>query len=261
MPTPNATDRLDLGPWQIGDLRLTAFPALTPIEAGTEGKRWEALVGRKPEPVIIPRSDNIEEESGPFPFGGKLSRLRSPRVVQWMLQGDPNPDRPGTFSLMSPQALMPFKDLMCGWLMDCPPLHRLGFGAALYLPVAGREEGYGRLRKYLPFRRVDSPESGDFLEYSPMTGDFLYQFNRRRESRPVPGVEINRLSKWTWVPLGDVRAAHGKLVFPPESACLLELDINTAPEFLGILPHDRYVPLFEEMAGLAVEIATKGDVS
>jgi hypothetical protein len=98
------------------------------------------------------------------------------------------------------------------------------------------------------------------LKYSDDEGDFLYQYNRRRRSQRVPEVKINRLSKWTWVPLGEVRAEGGELVFPAESACLLELDINTAPEFQGALPHDRYVPLFEEMVGLAVEIAARGDV-
>jgi len=98
------------------------------------------------------------------------------------------------------------------------------------------------------------------LKYADKEGDFLYQYNRRRTSLTAPEVEINRLSKWTWAPLGEVQVKDGKLVHPLESACLLELDINTMPEFQGPLQQDRLAPLFEEMVELAVEIAQRGDV-
>jgi hypothetical protein len=151
---------------------------------------------------------------------------------------------------MHPRVLKPFQELMSRWLTDCPPLQRLAFGAALYLPVKDRREAYDRLESLLHVG----------LKYSEDEGDFVYQYNRRRVSQSAPQVKINRLSKWTWVPLGEVSAKDGVLVLPPESACLLELDINTAPEFPGVLPQDRYVPLFQEMIDLAVEIAARGDV-
>jgi hypothetical protein len=167
-----------------------------------------------------------------------------------MLKGAVNSDQSEPVLFTNPQILVPFKDLMTRWLRDCPPLQRLAVGAALYLPVKDRREAYRQLAKYL--RCVP--------EYSDDEGDFLYQFNRRRRSSVVPEIKINRLSKWTWVPLGEVTVKDGKLVEPAESACLLELDINTMPEFQGTLPRERYVPLFEEMVGLAVEIAARGDV-
>jgi hypothetical protein len=247
MSTPNTTDRLDLGPWQVGDLRLTAFPTSAPTEGRPEGKRWEALVGRKPESVS---PGNFDEESGPFSPEGRLTCRRSGVAIEWMLARAPKPDRPGPFLLMNPEVLFPFKELMCRWLIDCPPLQRLGFGAALFLPVEDRRKAYERLEDFLQLG----------LEYSEHEGDFLYQYNRRRKSRSVPELWVNRLSKWTWLPLGEVHAKDGKLVFPSKSACLLELDINTAPEFQGTLPHELYGPLFEEMVGLAVEIAGRGDV-
>ena len=250
MSTPNASGRFKLEPWQVGDLRLTAFPIPAPIEAHTEGKRWETLVGKKPESVSSHNFDLEVEENGPFEAGGKLTYRRSPRAIQWMVQGVPNSDKPETSFFASPQILVPFKDLMCRWLGDCPALQRLAFGAALYLPMKDRREAYRQLAEYLQ----------SVPEYSDDEGDFLYQYNRRRRSVVVPEVKINRLSKWTWVPLGEVHVKDGKLVFPAASACLLELDINTIPEFQGTLPRDRYVPLFEEMIGLAAEIAAQGDV-
>lgn len=247
MSTPSATDRLGLEPWQVGDLRLTAFPSPhAPVEARGRGKRWEALVGKRPETAISRNFDTEVDESGPFVPGVRLAHRRSLRVIEWMLA----PLNPEAFSVMDSQVLVSFKELMCRWLTDCPPLQRLAFGAALYLAVKDRREAYDRLEGFLHLG----------LKYSNDEGDFLYQYNRRRRSQRVPEVMINRLSKWTWVPLGEVRLGDGKLVFPAESACLLELDINTAPEFQGMLPHDRYVALFEEMISLAAEIAARGDV-
>jgi hypothetical protein len=246
MSTSNPTNRLDLAPWQVGDIRLTAFLTSAASEACAEGKRWEALVGRKPETVS---SHNLAEESGPF-AGGKLTYRRSAVAIEWMLARAPNSDKTEAFTLLKPEILPPLKELMCRWLVDCPPLRRLGFGAALFLPVEDRRKAYERLEDFLHVN----------LKYADNEGDFLYQYNRRRQSLSFPEVWINRLSKWSWVPLGEVRAKDGKLVFPPESACLLELDINTAPEFPKTLPHDRYVPLFEEMVSLGVEIASRGDV-
>jgi hypothetical protein len=250
MSTPNATGNLDLAPWQVGDLRLTAFPSLlVPVEGRAKGKQWEELVGKKPEYAVSRNFDAEVEEYGPFLPNGRFSYVRSPRGIQWMLERAPDPVRPRT-SFLSPQVITPFKELMCQWLIDCPPLQRLAFGVALYLPVKDRSEAYGELEKRLHLG----------LKYSDEEGDFLYQYNRRRRSHSVPEVKINRLSKWTWAPLGEVRVKDGKLVPPPESACLLELDINTMPEFQGTLPQDRYAPLFEEIVGLAVEIAERGDV-
>jgi hypothetical protein len=244
MSTPNG---FELAPWRVGDLRLTAFPSLVAPLQGHSEKSWEDLLGKRPD--VSRKSESEVEESGPFVAGAVLSYQRSSRVIQWMVARPPDSGKLQTL-LMDPQVLVPFKELMCRWLGDGPPLLRLAFGAALYLPVKDRPEAYRRLEEFLHLG----------LKYSDEEGDFVYQYNRRRPSRSVPEVKVNRLSKWTWVPLGEVRAEDGVLVFPEESACLLEVDVNTVPEFSGILPHDRYVPLFEELVSLAVEIAARGDV-
>src|SRR5262245_10846637 len=97
MSTPNATGRLELEPWQVGDLRLTAFPSLlVPTEARTGGKRWEALVGKKPENVISRNFDTEVEESGPLASSGRLTYRRSPRAIEWMLERVPSSDKPET---------------------------------------------------------------------------------------------------------------------------------------------------------------------
>ena len=49
-------------------------------------------------------------------------------------------------------------------------------------------------------------------------------------------------------------------IFSKSPVCLLELDINTAPEYPGPLPRESYGRLFDELAAFAEEIAVKGDV-
>src|SRR5262249_22789179 len=134
MTAPNAVGRPELEPWQVGDLRLTAFPSpLAPLERRTEGKRWEALVGKQPENVISSNFATEVEESGPFVPGVRLMYRRSARAIQWMLHGVGNSDKAEAAFLTDLQILETFKSLMARWLTDCPPLQRLAVGAALYL--------------------------------------------------------------------------------------------------------------------------------
>jgi hypothetical protein len=250
--------------WLVGALRLTAYtdPLATP-DTRAKGKRWEGLVGTAPENVISRMFGMEQEENGPFPGGGKLSYKWSLRGTEWFLESVPDPNKPETFFGMSTAMMLRFKELVRRWLVDCPPLQRLAFGAALYLPVKDRREAYHQLEGFLHLG----------LKYSDDEGDFLYQYNRRRRSNIVPNLKINRLSKWTWLQLG-LRASEGDALWPLNySACLLELDINTALDFRqppsgeshvpmrGPLPPESYVPLFDELVAFAEEIAAKGDVS
>jgi hypothetical protein len=244
----NATGAIDLGAWEIGELRFLAFPR-TPLPNDTRSywKQWEALFGAKPEAT----STDGNVETGSFAHGARLTRTYRPNdgAIQWVLEKTPATEKPDAF-LLSPDALISFRELVPRLLVNAPPIRRLAFGGQFFLRVEDRAHGYKVLEKYLHLG----------LKYSDDEGDFYYQYNRRRWSRCVPGIQINRLSRWTWVPLGEVRIVDGKLVSPRESACRLELDINTAPEFQETIPSDRTVPLFEEMIDLAVEISARGDV-
>ena len=95
--------------------------------------------------------------------------------------------------------------------------------------------------------------------------DFLYQMNRPRESLVIPGVKVNRLSKWS---VGMILRQtvelnvfdHGTTVYPQPDLhhCLLELDINTVPG-PATLPQDRLIGLLEELVALGKEIVSNGD--
>jgi hypothetical protein len=126
------------------------------------------------------------------------------------------------------------------------------------LSVPNPEVGYQRVSDYLPFD-VDRSESCDFL----------YQINRRRESEVMPGLDINRLTKWgvAWVRKTHVMYTDAGLaaVFPADDKgdpfVRAELDINTSPKPDAEIPPDRLLPLIGESAGLARETIREGDVA
>jgi hypothetical protein len=245
METADATTALDRGSWEIGELRFVAFPQTpVPSEAGGRWTTWEALCGKKPD--MTSTDDSVVR--GSF-HGGRLTRaVRSDGAIQWVLDKEPATDRPTSF-LLSRDALIAFKEIVPRLLDGGPPIRRLAFGGTFFIQVRDRAQAYEILERYVRLG----------LKYSDHEGDFFYQYNRRRWSQGLPGIQINRLSRWTWVPLAEVRIVDGKLVPPRESACRLEVDINTAPEFQETIPSDRTVALVDEMIKLAVEITARGD--
>ena len=142
------------------------------------------------------------------------------------------------------------------WLAIAPEIKRLAFGAVLLIPVSNRDEGYTTLSRYLPFP-LD-------LE----ARNFTYQINRRRDSRlGLPGLEINRLSKWSCLErrMTQLQFVIGESAIasedsPSNFAMRLEVDINTVPEYPKSLESGNLTGLFSEFIELGAEIAEKGDI-
>src|SRR5262245_59333021 len=104
MSSSNTSDRIELAPWQVGDLRLTAFPVPSaPHVTLAESKRWQALVGQPPERINSRNFETEIEESGPFAPGVNLVYLRSAQAIQWMLHGIANVNKPESVALMNPE--------------------------------------------------------------------------------------------------------------------------------------------------------------
>jgi hypothetical protein len=136
---------------------------------------------------------------------------------------------------------------------------RLAFGAALVIEVPNPASGYELLvRRYLSHLGLNTQD----------ISDLVYQINRPRAAAAgVPGLRINRLTKWSVatyqimvVPVGP-----GPLELQPRPtemyASNLELDINTDALRVDELPFDSRVPLFSELAASGLDIALHGDVS
>ncbi len=240
---------------QAESVRLTAF--LSPSVRVSEPTWWADLVGCQPDTRTSRPSRGELQEAGPLGDRTLLLSMQ-PGRVDWVLT--PRQEEgvlPQTKWIgLFPESLEAFDPLMTSWLGNCPRLVRLAFGAIVAEPVPDRVAGYRKLAEYLPAVHLDPERSYDFL----------YQINRPRDSSIVETLKINRLCKWSvtrFVPFMLTIASHAIQPIPiraEEYVCRIELDINTAAEFVGELPSQTLPQLFEELRRLAIEIATRGDI-
>ena len=242
--------------WMTEHLRLTAFPQDT--EHSHEEVTWEGLIGTPPETRQQRPHVRATLEAGEFDPGWLTLEVSPPRI-NWRLMAKPSTDVPpsgfadiGTFR----DTRETFFQLMNRWLRTCPPLSRLAFGAKLWRSVANRSEGFQELDRLLPSVQID-PEG---------MRDFHYRVNRRRLSRsPIEDLEINRLSTWyiASASILSVRVSPGVSHVHETgelgNACILELDINTDPEFGKNLRKRVMSKLFQELVDLGIEISEHGD--
>lgn len=242
----------DFTPWDVESLRLTIFHSTTAPISGL----WERLMGIGPESVDSrPREHVLREQGGAN--GDQLLLAAQPQRLDWHLVPSPSVG-PGTRS--SPiltavnQAAPVLRKALDVSLHSLQQVHRLAFGAVLAQQASSLDQGMGQLSRCLPHMH---------LEY-PMGRDFIYQINRRRQSRSAPHVLINRIAKW------QLEEFHGGalLIGPsqnpqwqPTSGIVskLILDINTAAESNAIAV-DRMPSLFIELVTFAYEIAIEGDI-
>ena len=238
--------------WEVEQLRATTFSIPDPLFR-VGGSLWESVVGTRPDEERFVHTDGREEIVGKIE-GMSFTSVSRPGRVDWMLQ------RVGPtqgFPVIGPldASVKKFRSVVYRWLDDCPPLVRLALGTTLVKPTYGLQQGYEELMQSLPDLHLDLSNASDFL----------YQINRFRESQVARGTRINRLSKWSVMESGTIEISlspEGGAILPPSSrqfACRLELDINTA--LTGeVIPKDKNKKLFNELVGLGIEIAHKGDV-
>jgi hypothetical protein len=252
----NLPERAPILAWQAEHLRMTAFPS--PAASLGNQSWWADLVGDSPETVISrPRMGGVQA-AGPFEGKTLVLSVEAARI-DWRFSAIADPVGGGEqYPLLGPfsEALAPFNRIMLRWLEMSPPIQRIAFGAVLFLPVESRQAGYRQLTAYLPGVRLDPDGSSDFL----------YQINRPRDSRcGIPGLRLNRLSKWSvayWAKVG-LSVGPGVLGYsegPPEHSCRLELDINTVPDFQGELPQGQLPQLYQELVDLGSKIVEQGDI-
>jgi hypothetical protein len=244
------SDRLE---WLAESARLTAFLTVNPTFEDLSGS-WKALVGDEPDTVEVKPKERTVQESGPFHEVVLTFRHVFPGRVDWMIHPSEMVSESWAPVGKFPDGIQFFVDLMKRWLATTAEIQRLAFGAVLISPVSSRDEGYARLSGCLPFK-VDLDSR-----------NFMYQINRRRNSRlGIPGLEINRLLKWSclerrmaqFVVSGTETATEES---PSKFAVRLEADINTVPEYPKSLERQNLPGLFGEFVDLGAEIAEKGDI-
>ncbi len=247
--------------WKVETLRLTVFTNtvldVEPI------KWWEGVTGDRSESKTIQPRLNSLHEMGRIKDGlCNLSLEVQPSRIDWVFAAyvsQPVLQDFPTFAEL-PRALDLFHEVLDKWIAECPPAQRLAFGMVLIEGTNDKKSSYEELRRFLPAVKLDADNSSDFL----------YQINRKRASKTgIRNLNINRLSKWSAVKLSGMMLQLGTAEGQPAAkilqagkelnGCRVELDINTAPDFEGVLPKESLQPVVKELIELAAEIAATGD--
>ncbi len=241
--------------WQALTLRLTAFPVLG--EPPHDDTWWAATVGQQPDQSTVQPRLGKSEQVGSL-GKGILALATEPVRIDWVYGASQQQD--DTLPVLGPylETLDVFLQLMLKWLHlpSVPPIDRIAFGAIIVSPVPDRKTGYEKLKKYIRDVKIDSDNSTDFL----------YQINRPRSSRVgIPGLRINRLSKWSVLAsFLNVFQVSSKQIASASSltnlACRLEMDINTAPETRLHEHRERLADVFVELVDYSKELHDKGDI-
>ncbi len=237
----------DVQSWEAQNLRLTAFPV--PKSDIKSVFKWEETIGELPENSSShPRAGMLEESGG---FGnGILSLKLIPGRIDWhYLSFVPSETVPESFPNLGYflDTIELFKSTMLKWFDSCSSVNRLAFGAQLIRHSESHKHAYNMLNEYLHSVEVD-----------PDSSDFSYSINRKRSSGiQIPGLEINRLSKWRAVKM--INKVEG-LDEDPIFGVNLELDINTVPKNDLEITKEYFPSLFNELIEIAIEIAENGDI-
>jgi len=245
--------------WLTESIRLTLFTQPPTVDVAVNW--WQTVAGDLPANHTVQRLGPMLQQQGPIRGGYcNLSLQYQPGRVDWVLSpivpdhmridGFPNF---GAYDA----ATTAFLELFSRWIQGAPAFNRLAVGSTLVVPVQDKADGYRRIQGFLPAVTLD-PEG---------SADFSYGINRFRQSETVPGVRINRLSRWSVAKLSGIRLEIGeagisRLMASPEglSACRLELDINTQPERVEPFPQDIAERLLNELVRSGREIVERGDV-
>ncbi len=244
--------------WLSEVFRLTSF--FRNSDRLDTSKWWETVVGELPDNRNAQPKIGVFQDQGPYE-SGQLIMSAQPGRVDWLFipSFDKQIGMPNLLELPpyhSKKEL--FLQIVDRWFEICPPTIRVAYGLVLNKPVSDKKSGYRELSKYLSTIQMD-PEN---------SSDFLYQINRRRLSKNIPGLQLNRLSKWTVASAEITQIPIGAVIIPTADSnqqtnirfARLELDINTAQEFTKTIPNENISSIFIELAELADEIAELGDI-
>lgn len=253
--------RFPLADWQAQHARLTVFPM--PSATTRSADWWQAVTDSEPDETKTNPKKGSASIRGAFDPGSLILNLESDRI-DWMLVPAERDIEELVAALEFP-ALGPAIEILDGfsaiaekWLKrdDLPAIARIAFSAVLIHPEADRQAGYLRLPNYVP------------VQVNPESSDFLYQINLPpiASTTGIEGLLLNRLSKWRvaeWksFSLRLTGTSVNAQTVPQGFALRLEWDINTAPAFVGPIPHARLVDTYRELDAVGRALATNGVVA
>ncbi len=243
--------------WLAEVVRLTVFTV--EAEAPHSVEWWQSVVGEPPSERLTKNSPPIVRDVG-LVLNGSANLVMEYQLgrVDWHLIPNFDPsDPPDGFPNIGDviNVISYLIELFKKWLPHAPRINRLALGCGGLYPVPNRSEGYKELQKYLPAVQLDTEGSSDFS----------YSINRPRLSKTSgQNLIVNRLSKWSVIQMQLLQLTSGQPVpIGPlgkgETACKVELDVNSAHGFEDVLPVERLANLSEEFKGFLLEILSEGD--
>ena len=248
--------------WQALRLRATTF--LLAESEIDPNSIWSTVIGGFPDEEQRRPREGLLQQVGTLADLTAVIRITHPRIDLFL---QPTIQNPGTLSTASGwqalsfcHALQTLDEMASRWFAMPLQVARVAFGANLIQPAEDMRDAHVRLTNYLKNLTIDSENSFDFF----------YQINRRRESKVVPQLAINRLSKWSIMTQATGSFAFqsnqdvvGTVFSAPVSqafASSLELDINTVSANDVSFPQPQLYSLFGELVTWGKEIAEEGDV-
>jgi hypothetical protein len=256
LPDSNKVSTMDvsaspgLSAWQLEFARLFAYPVESPV--GIQQHWWQDLAGQ-PDDFELHETKESRKVSGSFK-GTRLSLTVDPNRIVWEVQPIPKSDDLPTDDLPT---LGPFREkldwvveVLTPWLANsCPPIRRLAFGGKLLQAAATQEQAFRVLAAHLPA-----------VKFEQQPNDLILLINRRRNSKIVEGLGLNRVSTWSKMNVVFSVEPGKPFQWPEKCYSALELAINTAPEKTDILPRQLLPELLRELKDLGMEIAERGDI-
>jgi hypothetical protein len=143
------------------------------------------------------------------------------------------------------------------WLRTgSPSIKRLALGAVLLMPASDKVGTYRKLGSMLKSVQVDAVRSSDLF----------YQINWPRQSDVVPGLTLNRVTKWNSLAMRlhnfELSGAGIQSVALTDAHyCRLECDHNTAEEHVEPFGSAQIDELFQELCTLTMDNAENGEMT
>ena len=238
--------------WQVESLRITVFPEDN--SQVSPSKLWDQHIGVEPEEVQIQR-DRMDARHVEY-ANGVIFLVKQRDRIEWRyvaMQDEVQLPRIQTIGSLDSE-LDVIVELSNSWInsMHFVPIVRMAFGAVLLRPAENLEDSFGSLDRYLPFLNIEN------------LTEFSYRVNRRRLSKVMPQIPINRIAQWSLARFRSLDIALDRaevhMATAGESlASRLELDMNTLHGRTTPLPSKDLSLLFQELVGLALEISAEGD--
>ncbi len=238
--------------WQVLSCRLTVFVAPDTV---VPEALWRLVLDQEPETSTFQRGTATKRDSGPFEQG-TLTLQVQPMRIDWLFEADNRTSDDDAMAVVGsfPASAEAFLRLAHHWAQSelFPATQRLALGFVLVAETPDRQTGYDELS-----RLIDAVPRGTDAT------DFHYQVNRPRASRAgVDNLQVNRLSKWSvgaYQRVVLVSGARNATIGALKTHLRLELDINTSPDFEGLIPHERIDGVLDDLFAGACEIQEQGD--